>query len=96
MLEWLQNPVVVIVLAIGAMFFGYFFGLFEGRGQGYKKRQAEEPDEYKGRQNKLSEPLPPATPLAYPDEEPVLDVSRDRSGQLRLKLDRPTCGHCLP
>ena len=32
----------LIGIALGTMFFGYFFGLFEGRGQGYKKRQKEE------------------------------------------------------
>lgn len=30
----------VILVALAAMFFGYFFGLFEGRGQGEKKARA--------------------------------------------------------
>ena len=47
MAEWLQSPLVVIGIAIAAMFFGYFFGLFEGRGQGYKKRQKEEAEDKK-------------------------------------------------
>jgi hypothetical protein len=84
MLEWLQNPVVAIAVAVGAMFFGYFFGLFEGRGQGYKKRQAEEP-EMKERE-RVSEPPPPA-PSAPSDEVSVLDVSMDSAGKLRLKLE---------
>lgn len=85
MLEWLQNPVIVIVLAIGAMFFGYFFGLFEGRGQGYKKRQAEEPETRET--EPASESLSPVMPSAPPDEVPVLDVSKDNAGKMRLKLD---------
>jgi hypothetical protein len=85
MLEWLQNPVIAIVLAIGAMFFGYFFGLMEGRGQGEKKRRTEESE--KKETEPASEPLPPASPPAPPDEVPVLDVSMDNAGQLRLKLD---------
>jgi len=83
--EWLQSPVVVFGLAIGAMFFGYFFGLFEGRGQGYKRRQEEEAE------TKKDEPAPaeppPVTPDLPPDETPVLNVSKDKGGKLRLKLD---------
>jgi len=32
-------------IALVAMFFGYGFGLFEGRSQGYKKRKKEEATE---------------------------------------------------
>jgi len=32
----------LIGISLVAMFFGYFFGLFEGRGQGYIKRKKEE------------------------------------------------------
>jgi len=88
MLEWLQNPYVAIGLAVGAMFFGYFFGLFEGRGQGYKRRQAEEPEEVEKNEPEAEVvPLPSASPALPPDETSVLDVSRDNAGQLRLKLD---------
>jgi hypothetical protein len=83
--EWLQNPVVIFALAIGAMFFGYFFGLFEGRGQGYKRRQEEEAE--KKENEPPPEPLPPASPAISSDETPVLDVSADKSGQLHLTLD---------
>ncbi len=85
MLEWLQNPVVAIGLAIVAMFFGYFFGLFEGRGQGYKKRQAEEPETEET--EPASDPLPPVHPSAPSDEISVLDVSMDSAGRLRLNLE---------
>jgi len=84
MLEWLQNPVVAIALAIGAMFFGYFFGLVEGRGQGEKKRKEEEPETKTV--ESAPEPLPAAAPVPS-DEIPVLNVSTDRAGNLRLKLD---------
>jgi hypothetical protein len=89
MLEWLQNPYVVIAVAIGAMFFGYFFGLVEGRGQGYKRRQAEEGTEAEKEvvEETKAEPLPPASPALAPDETSLLDVSSDRAGQLRLKVD---------
>ena len=36
------NIYIVAGIALLTMFFGYFFGLFEGRGQGYKKRKKEE------------------------------------------------------
>ena len=85
MLEWLQNPVFAVGLAIVAMFFGYFFGLFEGRGQGYKKRQAEESE--KKETEPALEQLLPATPLAPSDEISVLDVSMDSAGRMRLKLE---------
>jgi len=83
--EWLQSPVVVFGLAIGAMFFGYFFGLFEGRGQGYKRRQEEEAETKKNEPTPV-EP-PPAAPDLPPDETPMLNVSKDKAGKLRLKLD---------
>ena len=83
--EWLQSPVVVFGLAIAAMFFGYFFGLFEGRGQGYKRRQKEEAEQKKA--EPVPEPLPSASPVVSPDETPMLDVSKHKSGRLRLSLD---------
>ncbi len=91
MLEWLQNPVVAIGLAVGAMFFGYFFGLVEGRGQGYKRRQTEEAEkkeEVKQQQPEAEAlPLPPAAPVFPADQNSLLDVSRDTSGDLFLRLD---------
>jgi len=89
--EWLQSPVAVFGLAIGAMFFGYFFGLFEGRGQGYKRRKAEEAEKEKSEATEpaesSAEPMPPASPPPASDETSVLEVSMDKAGQLRLKLD---------
>lgn len=85
MLEWLQNPIVSIAFAIGLMFFGYFFGLFEGRGQGYKRRKEEEAEE-KETEPVVEEPVP-AAPAIPPDETQVLGVSRHQNGQLLLILD---------
>jgi hypothetical protein len=88
MLEWLQNPYVAIAVAVGAMFFGYFFGLFEGRGQGYKRRQEEEAGKAeKDEPGVQAEPLPASSPVLPPDETPLLDVSQDGAGQLHLTLD---------
>ena len=85
MLEWLQNPIISIAFAIGLMFFGYFFGLFEGRGQGYKRRQGEEAEEKEA--EPVPQPLPDASPAIPADETPILNVSKDESGQLHLKMD---------
>jgi len=83
MIEWSLNPLVVIGAAIAVMFFGYFFGLFEGRVQGSKKHNIEDTEV----KNLQPEPLPPASPPLPSDETPVLDLSRDIAGKLRLKLD---------
>ncbi len=85
MAEWTLNPLVAIGIGLAVMFFGYAFGLFEGRGQGYKKRKKEETEEKK--HTLPVEPLPPASPPAPSDEIPVLDVSMTPDGKLRLKID---------
>jgi len=80
---WTFNPLVAIGIFLAFMFFGYFFGLFEGRGQGYKKRQKEEKEE------KQSQPVPlaPTSPPEPSDGTPILNVSMGPDNQLRLKLD---------
>ena len=65
------------IIALVAMFFGYGFGLFEGRNQGYKKRIKEEAAE---RVN-APEVLPP------PDPEPVT-IRVDDPGLLRIKNEQ--------
>ena len=85
MVGWTLNPLVAIGIGIAVLFFGYFFGLFEGRGQGYKKRQKEDAEDKINRPS--FEPLPPANPPAASDEIPVLDVSMASDGELRLKMD---------
>src|SRR5512140_1774884 len=60
----------VIGIGLAAMFFGYGFGLFEGRGQGYKKRRQEEASDpaLKAAMQPPPAPAPvrPAAPVAAP------------------------------
>jgi hypothetical protein len=65
----------IIGIAIAAMFFGYGFGLFEGRNQGYKKGKQEEAAEKKEA---------PIVEAAQPAPEPVR-VKVDDPGLLRIK-----------
>ncbi len=64
----------LIGIAMAAMFFGYGFGLFEGRSQGYKKRKKEEQQE-KGDQ-------PPPKPETVTE---TVTVTVDDPGLLRVK-----------
>ena len=66
-------------IALAAMFFGYGFGLFEGRSQGYKRRKAEETQERK------DQPAP--TPMTVTVDDPGLLRIKDDNGLLTLDLD---------
>src|SRR4030067_395348 len=77
MVEITYLAIAGIVLA--AMFFGYGFGLFEGRSQGYKKRKAEE------EQQKKDQPLP--EPVKLTVDDPGLLRIKDENGLLTLDLD---------
>ena len=80
------NTTTLIGIGLVAMFFGYFFGLFEGRGQGYKKRKNE--DELNpGSKVAIEEPLPPPSPPVAPVENNLLALSLDDGNQPQLKLD---------
>lgn len=89
------NPYIYVGVAVLAMFFGYFFGLFEGRGQGYKKRKKEEEQERQVQPENEPAPSAPASPPlpevapAPPAPPPpsLLRLSQDQAGQLRLELD---------
>lgn len=72
MVELTYLAIIGIVLA--AMFFGYGFGLFEGRSQGYKKRKKEEQKE---RENQ-----PPPKPAIVTE---TVTVKVDDPGLLRIK-----------
>jgi hypothetical protein len=66
-------------IAIAAMFFGYGFGLFEGRSQGYKRRKTEE------EQEKKDQPTPKPTTVTVDD--PGLLRIKNENGLLTLDLD---------
>jgi hypothetical protein len=76
----MQFDFTLIGIALATMFFGYFFGLFEGRGQGYKRRKKEEAEE------KIH--ATPAAPVAaIKVDDPGLLRLKDDSGQMLLDLD---------
>jgi hypothetical protein len=81
----------LIGIGLGTMFFGYFFGLFEGRGQGYKKRKGEEASDPALRAA-LQATIPPPSPAApapapAPLPAPVMQVQPQAKSLLRLSLD---------
>ena len=78
---------VLAVLGIGlvAMFFGYGFGLFEGRGQGRKQRQKEEASRPDLRP--VAPPPAPAPAPIAPEENALLKLKTDAHGQAVLVLD---------
>lgn len=66
-------------IALAAMFFGYGFGLFEGRSQGYKKGKAEIVQEQKDQ--------PPPQPRTVTVDDPGLLRIKNEDGLLTLDLD---------
>lgn len=72
-----------IVGWIAGLLFVYLFGLFEGRGQGYKRRKAEEEKELK----ENPPPPPPAAPAAINADDPGLLRIKNENGSLTLDLD---------
>ena len=75
----------LIGIGLGTMFFGYFFGLFEGRGQGYKKRRREEAVESPGRGIGIQSPVPRSSPAG--PHLPLLELGSNAAGQPTLKID---------
>lgn len=74
-MEFSWSTVVWIAIVV----FVYVFGLFEGRGQGYKRRKAEEEQE-----KKETVPVPPASPPASNTET----ITVDDPGLLRIKNEK--------
>jgi hypothetical protein len=74
----------MLLIGLGAMFFGYAFGLFEGRDQGYKKGKQE--GEQRAQAERPPAFVPPVPPKLPPDDS-LLKLSQDEQGQLRLDLD---------
>lgn len=77
------NLLTLLGISLAAMFFGYFFGLFEGRGQGYKRRKKEEAAE------KPPEPVAPVPPppAPTPRDQNLLRLSLDPDQKPALELD---------
>ena len=82
--------IALVGIALGTMFFGYFFGLFEGRGQGYRSRKKDEPPDHD--LQLLAEKQSPS-PAVIPAGERVsgskswLELAGDADGQPRMDLD---------
>ncbi|RPJ28284.1 MAG: hypothetical protein EHM33_04995 [Chloroflexi bacterium] len=68
-----------IVGWIAGLIFVYLFGIFEGRGQGYKKRKAEEQAEKKDQ--------PPPQPKTVTVDDPGLLRLKNENGSFTLDLD---------
>jgi hypothetical protein len=66
-------------IAVAAMFFGYGFGLFEGRSQGYRRRKTEE------EQEKKDQPAP--KPMTVTVDDPGLLRIKNENGLFTLDLD---------
>lgn len=75
----------LIGIGLAAMFFGYGFGLFEGRGQGYKRRRGEEEAEKKSGASEPASPPPVVQPAQRGKD--LLRLSLDEKEQPRLDLD---------
>ncbi len=75
----------MIGIAVAAMFFGYGFGLFEGRNQGYKKRKKEEATE-KANAPVVSPPPAPQPVTVKVDDPGILRI-KNESGYITLDLD---------
>jgi len=72
-----------IVGWIVGLVFIYIFGLFEGRGQGYKRRKAEEEKERKD----APPVFPSTTPAAIKTDDPGLLRIKQENGDMTLELD---------
>jgi hypothetical protein len=79
------NFPAMLGIGIGMMFFGYFFGLLEGRGQGYKNRKKEEAAEQMTKEA-IDAPLRLMAQEAA-RENPLLKLSLDEASQPRLAMD---------
>ncbi len=73
--------IIWLVVAISV----YLFGIWEGRGQGYKKRKAEEEQEKK--ENPPVAPASPAKPVTVKVDDPGLMRIKNENGFLTLDLD---------
>lgn len=71
---------MLIVGGVAVLFFGYFFGLFEGRDQGYKKGRAGEGQSDESARSQKTQPVDQKV-------QPGLLRLTDETGRLRLEMD---------
>ena len=72
---------------IAGLIFVYIFGLYEGRGQGYKRRKAEEAEQKKNEPVPAPSPSPSPTPVTVKVEDPGILRIKNENGYLTLDLD---------
>jgi hypothetical protein len=82
-----MTPLAIIGIGLAAMFFGYGFGLFEGRGQGYKKRRQEEASDPTLRPVIQPAPAPAPTPPVPANDHTLLRLSLNAREQPCLDMD---------
>ncbi len=78
------SPLALVGIGLATMFFGYAFGLFEGRSQG-RKQHAKDMAALKPEPPAPAQPPPP--PIPTPRESSLLRLSLDKSQRPRLELD---------
>jgi len=71
------STIIWLIIAVSV----YLFGIYEGRGQGYKKRKAEETLE------KKDAPPAPSIPVTVKVDDPGLMRIKNENGNLTLDLD---------
>jgi hypothetical protein len=79
------NLLGLVGIGLATMFFGYFFGLFEGRGQGYKRRKQEETDQ--SGVDTATHGASPSAAARPPGERTLLNLSLGRDQRPQLELD---------
>ena len=72
--------IIWLIIAVSV----YLFGIWEGRGKGYKQRKAEEEQE---RKNNPPAPALPSTPVTVKVDDPGLMRIKNENGYLTLDLD---------
>ena len=77
-MEWSFSPLIAIAIFLAFMFFGYFFGLIEGRNQGYNRHKGEEQAQ-KPDQESLPTDSPAVQASPLPDDFVADTPSSDRS-----------------
>lgn len=80
-MEW---NLTTIGILLGILFFGYIFGLFEGRSQGYKRRKKEEDAEEREKpQNMVQEDKP----HEQAGETNLLSLAEDINQKMHIEID---------